>query len=58
LKVFKLAETPNLKEITANTKVNNIRAGLSKAIDLYKSGEWKIHNNGALDKSEFEEDET
>jgi hypothetical protein len=36
--VFKLAEAPNLKGITASTKVNDIRAGLSKAIDLYKSG--------------------
>jgi hypothetical protein len=32
LKVFKLAEAPNLKGITANTKVNDIRAGLFKAI--------------------------
>jgi hypothetical protein len=52
LKVFKLAEAPNLKGITANSKVNDIRAGLSKAIDLYKSGEWKIHNDGVLDESE------
>jgi len=29
---------------------------LSKAIDLYKSGEWKIHNDGALDESESEEE--
>ena len=55
LKVFKLAEAPNLKGITANSKVNDIRAGLSKAIDLYKSGEWKIHN-GALDESESGEE--
>jgi len=34
----------------------DIRAGLSKAIDLYKSGEWKIHNDGALDESESEEE--
>jgi len=47
-----LAEAPNLKKITANSKVNDIRAGLSKAIDLYKSGKWKIHNDGALDESE------
>jgi hypothetical protein len=56
LKVFKLAEAPNLKGITASTKVNDIRAGLSKAIDLYKSGEWKIHNDGALDESESGEE--
>jgi hypothetical protein len=56
LKVFKLAEAPNLKGITANSKVNDIRAGLSKAIDLYKSGEWKIHHDGALDESESGEE--
>jgi len=56
LKVFKLAEAPNLKGIAANSKVNDIRAGLSKAIDLYKSGEWKIHNDGALDESESREE--
>ena len=52
---IKVAEAPNLKGITANSKVNDIRAGLSKAIDLYKSGEWKIHN-GALDESESGEE--
>jgi hypothetical protein len=56
LKVFKLAEAPNLKGITANSKVNDIRAGLSKAVDLYKSGEWKIPNDGALDESESGEE--
>ena len=56
LKVFKLAEAPNLKGITANSKVNDIRAGLSKAIDLYKSGKWKILNDGALDESESGEE--
>jgi len=56
LKVFKLAKAPNLKGITANSKVNDIRAGLSKAIDLYKSGEWKIQNDGALDESESGEE--
>ena len=55
LKVFKLAEAPNLKGITANTKVNDIWAGLSKAIDLYKLGGWKIPNE-TLDESESGEE--
>ena len=38
LKVFKSAMAPNLKGITNSTKVNDIRAELCKAIDLYKSG--------------------
>jgi len=42
---------PNLKGITASTKVNDIHAELCKAIDLYKSGQWKLPSSGGIDQS-------
>ena len=56
LKVFKSAGAPNLKGITANTRVNDIRVELCKAIDLYKSGQWKIQNNEPIAESESGEE--
>ena len=56
LKVFKSAMAPNLKGITASTKVNDIRAELCKAIDLYKSGQWQLPNSGVIDQSESGEE--
>jgi hypothetical protein len=56
LKVFKSAEAPNLKGITASTKVNDIRAELCKAVDLYKSGQWKLHSSREIDQSESGEE--
>jgi hypothetical protein len=47
---------PNLKGITASTKVNEIRAELCKAIDLYKSGQWKLPNSGVIDQSDSGEE--
>ena len=56
LKVFKSAMAPNLKGITASTKVNDICAELCKAIDLYKSGQWKLPSSGVIDQSDSGEE--
>ena len=41
LKAFQNAGAPNVKTMTAQTVVTQIREGLKAAIDLYNSGEWK-----------------
>ena len=48
---------PDLKGITASTQVNDIHAlELCKAIDLHKSGEWKLPNSRVIDQSDSGEE--
>ena len=55
LRVFKPAGAPNLKGITASTKVNDICARLCESIYLYKTGQWKPLNNEATKSESGEE---
>jgi hypothetical protein len=56
LQVYKSANAPNLKGVTANTKVGIIREQMCNAIDMYISGQWKPQEDHSIDDTESGED--
>lgn len=57
LKLFKLAEAPNLIGVRQPTLVADIRKALSDAVDLHQSGEWLVGSEEESEGSDTEDED-
>jgi hypothetical protein len=57
LKLFKLAEAPNLIGVRQPTLVADIYKALSDAIDLHQSNEWLVASEGGSESDDTEDED-